>query len=67
MPYPTEGESQGAYVSRFMGSPEANSSFPNKKQRAAVAYSMYKQHRLAHAVRHAPRAVTASGASVGGS
>jgi hypothetical protein len=51
MPYPTPGETTQHYVSRFMGSPEARSSFPDQKQRAAVAYSMHKQHALAHALR----------------
>lgn len=43
MPYPTKGESQSHYVSRFMGSGEARQSFPDQKQRAAVAYSMFRQ------------------------
>lgn len=33
----------GKFVSRFMGSKEAESSFPEQKQRAAVAYSMFKR------------------------
>lgn len=51
MPYPQAGESREAYVHRFMASPEAQSSFPDQKQRLAVAYSMHRQHSLAHAVR----------------
>jgi len=43
MPEPIKGESQKNYVSRFEGSTEANKSFPDSLQRAAVAYSMYKQ------------------------
>jgi hypothetical protein len=52
MPYPTPGESQKDYVSRFMGSSEAQGSFPKQKQRLAVAYSMYRQKHLANSVRH---------------
>jgi len=51
MPYPVKGEKKGAYVSRFMGSEEAQKSFPDQKQRAAVAYSIAKQHHLAQALR----------------
>lgn len=57
MPYPTEGEETGHYVSRFMGSPEAQSSFPDQKQRAAVAYSIARQRHLAKHLRghrHSP-------------
>ena len=43
MPEPTEGESQDKYVSRFVGSEEAKKSFPDIKQRLAVAYSKYRQ------------------------
>lgn len=52
MPYPTAGEDTGHYVSRFMGSSEASGSFPDPKQRAAVAYSIARQRHLAHALRH---------------
>jgi hypothetical protein len=51
MPYPSPGESQDHYVKRFVSSPEAQSSFPDIKQRLAVAYSMHKQHAMAHALR----------------
>lgn len=43
MPDPKKGESQKKYVSRFMGSSEAAKSFPDPKQRAAVAYSKFKK------------------------
>lgn len=43
MPEPIKSESQKNYVNRFMGSQEANKSFPSQMQRAAVAYSIYKQ------------------------
>ena len=46
MPKPVKGESKQHYVSRFMGSKEAQRSFPSTKQRAAVAYSEFgeKKH-----------------------
>jgi hypothetical protein len=34
-----------------MGSPEARQSFPSQAQRAAVAYSIAKQHKLASRLR----------------
>jgi hypothetical protein len=43
MPRPDKGESEKDYVSRFMASPEARTDYPDAKQRAAVAYSMYKE------------------------
>lgn len=43
MPNPRSGEDQAAYISRFVGSEEAKSSFPDIKQRLAVAYSKYRQ------------------------
>lgn len=43
MPRPNPGESEQAYVSRFMASAEAQKDFPDEKQRAAVAYSMFKE------------------------
>jgi hypothetical protein len=42
MPKPRKGEKESHYVSRFMASDEAEESFPDPKQRAAVAYSMYE-------------------------
>ncbi len=39
MPKPAKGESQKHFVSRYMASSEAKRSFPDPKQRAAVAYS----------------------------
>lgn len=43
MPYPKPGESKKDYISRFMGSGEAQSDFPDEKQRLAVAYSMFEK------------------------
>lgn len=39
---PKKGETEQEYVSRFMGSKQANKDFPNQKQRAAVAYSKFR-------------------------
>lgn len=43
MPRPNAGESEQDYVSRFMGSAEAQRDFPDEAQRAAVAHSMYRE------------------------
>lgn len=46
MPNPKKGESESAFVSRYMGSKEAMKTFPDQKQRAAVAYSEFeRKHR----------------------
>ncbi len=45
MPRPEKGESLHSYVSRFVGSKEAESDFPKKKQRLAVAYSMFRRRK----------------------
>jgi len=45
MPNPRKGEKRAAYVSRFMGSKEAQRSFPNGKQRAKVAYSKWRDRK----------------------
>lgn len=45
MPKPSKGENISHFLSRFMGSKEAEESFPKAKQRAAVAYSMFKRKR----------------------
>lgn len=47
MPYPKAGESEQDYVSRFMASAEARKDYPDEKQRAAVAYSMFKERKNA--------------------
>lgn len=43
MPKPRAGESKKDYISRFMSSAEAQSDFPDEKQRLAVAYSMFEK------------------------
>lgn len=43
MPYPQKDESKKDYLARFMRSSEAQSDFPDEKQRLAVAYSMYEK------------------------
>lgn len=45
MPQPQKDESQEEYVSRCMGDSEMNSKHPNTDERAAVCYSMYRQHK----------------------
>lgn len=52
MPRPTPGEGTQHFVSRYMGSSESRKSFPDQKQRAAVAYSIARQRGLAKSVRH---------------
>jgi hypothetical protein len=42
MPEPSKGESLAAFIGKYMGSKKANKDFPSQKQRAAVAYSEYK-------------------------
>jgi hypothetical protein len=42
VPYPKKAETQEEYVARFMASAEAQRSFPDRKQRLAVAYSMWR-------------------------
>ena len=43
MPEVEKGEKPSAFVSKYMGSKEAQHSFPKQKQRAAVAYSEYRR------------------------
>jgi len=45
MPTPSRTEAESAFISRYMGSGEAKKSFPDAKQRAAVAYSVYKNRK----------------------
>jgi len=45
MPNPQKGENLSSFVSRYMGSKEARKDFPKRSQRAAVAYSEFKQKR----------------------
>lgn len=42
MPKPHKEETEQEYVSRFMGDPESRKDYPDEKQRAAVAYSMWR-------------------------
>lgn len=44
-PLPTKGEPMKKFVSRYLGSAEAEKSFPNQKQRAAVAYSEFRRRK----------------------
>jgi hypothetical protein len=45
MPNPQSGESVADFVARFVNSEEAKRSFPDKKQRLAVAYSKARQRK----------------------
>ena len=42
MPNPKSGESQTAFMTRYMRSPHARKRFRKRSQRAAVAYSTYR-------------------------
>ena len=46
LPIPSADESEQDFVSRFMGDEEAVSKFPDETQRAAVAYSTYRDEEL---------------------
>jgi len=43
MPIPRKNEKKSDFIERYMGSAEAQRSFPNAKQRVAVANSVYKE------------------------
>lgn len=45
MPRPKKNESEKEFVARYMASKEAIKDFPDQKQRAAVAYSEYKDYK----------------------
>ncbi len=45
MPEPRKGENMGEFMHRFMGSSEAEKSFPKRKQRVAVGLSMFKRRK----------------------
>jgi hypothetical protein len=45
VPKPLKAEKLGKFVSRYVSSSEAERSFPKKRQRLAVAYSLYKQQK----------------------
>jgi len=46
LPLPSADESEQDFVSRFMGDEEAVSKFPDETQRAAVAYSTYRDEEM---------------------
>jgi hypothetical protein len=45
MPNPVKGEKMSSFISRYMGSKESRKSFPEQKQRAAVAYSEWRRRK----------------------
>ena len=46
MPYPRKGETKEEFISRFMGSAEANRDYPDQKQRLAVAESLWREKKF---------------------
>ena len=46
LPLPSADESEQDFVSRFMGDEQAISDFPDEQQRAAVAYSTYRDDEM---------------------
>ena len=46
LPIPSADESEKDFVSRFMGDEQAISDFPDESQRAAVAYSTYRDEEM---------------------
>ena len=46
LPIPSADESEQDFVSRFMGDEQAISDFPEEQQRAAVAYSTYRDEEM---------------------
>jgi hypothetical protein len=42
-PNPEKGESLASFVGRYVSSPHAEKTFPDKKQRLAVSYSKYRE------------------------
>ena len=48
MPEVQKGESLSNFVSKYMGSGQARKDFPSQKQRAAVAYSEFRQSKKKH-------------------
>jgi hypothetical protein len=46
LPIPSADESEQDFVSRFMGDEQAVSDFPDEQQRAAVAYSTYRDEEM---------------------
>jgi hypothetical protein len=46
LPIPSADESEKDFVSRFMGDDEAIGEFPDEQQRAAVAYSTYRDEEM---------------------
>jgi hypothetical protein len=57
MPYPSKGDTKQEYIEKFMKSPEARKDYPSQDQRAAVAYSIWKE-------KHGEQADTGKGRSI---
>ncbi len=54
LPTPKADEAEADFVSRFMGDKEANATFPDQKQRSAVAYEKWKNRNKTVAALRAP-------------
>ena len=46
IPKPKAGESQADFIARFMGNPTMIKEYPDKQQRAAIAYSTWRRKQL---------------------
>ena len=51
MPTPRKREKESEFVSRYVSSPEAQATFPEKSKRLAVAYSKYNHRKQVSAVK----------------
>ncbi len=54
MPYPTAGETREEYIAKFMKSEEARKDYPDEKQRAAVAYSLWERRNFTGILKDPP-------------
>ena len=45
MPRPTKGQTQDEFISEYVSSSEAIKKYPDKSQRLAIAYSLWRQHK----------------------
>jgi len=46
MPKPEKGETKDAFISRFMSDERMEKEYPDKEQRAAVAFDMWRKNGL---------------------
>lgn len=43
MPYPTKGQTKQDYISEFMRSKESEKDYPDRDQRLAVAFNLWRE------------------------